>query len=308
MLLRRDPTNPALAEEALRAAVAIARGQGTRAASACSAALTLAKLYQSTGRPAEAHGVLAPALEGFAPTPEMPEIAEAQALLAALRGDGGGQGRGGAARAATGFAGGLWRGAHTLRGGSGAQETTEAFARARKSAQGDKNLPGRLAADYGLWASSYVRGELPAMRAHSEALLSDVEAARNSPEAGIAHRTAGVTCWFGGAYREALEHLERALALFQPGRDDDLAFRFGIDPGVAAMADLAFALWPLGEVERATSLVESVRARLRRPHPRRFARVSGGRPLGTVCADAGRPCARRAGGFRTRAACAVSTI
>jgi hypothetical protein len=26
--------------------------------------------------------VLAPALEGFAPTPEMPEIAEAQALLA----------------------------------------------------------------------------------------------------------------------------------------------------------------------------------------------------------------------------------
>ena len=47
------------------------------------AALSLAKLYQSTGRPAEAHAVLAPALEGFAPTPEMPEIAEAQALLAA---------------------------------------------------------------------------------------------------------------------------------------------------------------------------------------------------------------------------------
>ena len=30
-------------------------------------------------------------------------------------------------------------------------------------------------------------------------------------------------------------HLERALALFQPGRDDDLAFRFGPDAGVAAM-------------------------------------------------------------------------
>ena len=48
------------------------------------AALKLAKLYQSTGRPVEAHDVLAPALEGFSPTPEMPEIAEAQALLAAL--------------------------------------------------------------------------------------------------------------------------------------------------------------------------------------------------------------------------------
>ena len=28
-------------------------------------------------------------------------------------------------------------------------------------------------------------------------------------------------------YEEARNHLERALALFQPGRDDDLAFRFG---------------------------------------------------------------------------------
>ncbi|MFZ0605969.1 MAG: hypothetical protein WAN05_32245, partial [Roseiarcus sp.] len=48
------------------------------------AALALARLYQSTGRPTEAHAVLAPALEGFASTPEMPEIAEAQALLAAI--------------------------------------------------------------------------------------------------------------------------------------------------------------------------------------------------------------------------------
>jgi hypothetical protein len=48
------------------------------------AALSLAKLYQSTARPAEAHAVLAPALGGFAPTPEMPEIEEAQALLMAI--------------------------------------------------------------------------------------------------------------------------------------------------------------------------------------------------------------------------------
>jgi hypothetical protein len=45
----------------------------------------LAKLYQSTGRPADAHGVLAPALEGFSPTSEFPEIEEAQALLATLK-------------------------------------------------------------------------------------------------------------------------------------------------------------------------------------------------------------------------------
>jgi hypothetical protein len=45
---------------------------------------SLAKLYQSTGRPKEAQVILRPTLEGFFATPEMPEIAEAQALLRTL--------------------------------------------------------------------------------------------------------------------------------------------------------------------------------------------------------------------------------
>ena len=81
--MKADPANPARAEEAYLAAIAIARGQGARTFG-LQAGLKLAKLYQSTGRPVEAQGALAPALEGFSPTPEMPEIAEAQALLAAL--------------------------------------------------------------------------------------------------------------------------------------------------------------------------------------------------------------------------------
>ena len=76
--------------------------------------------------------------------------------------------------------------------GFGAPETTEAFARARESASGDKDAPERLAADFGLWASSYTRGELPSMRAHAAAFLSDVEARPDSPEAGVAHRVAGM--------------------------------------------------------------------------------------------------------------------
>jgi hypothetical protein len=48
------------------------------------ASLSLAKLYQSTARPDEAYAVLAPAVEGFTPSPEMPEIAKAQTLLESL--------------------------------------------------------------------------------------------------------------------------------------------------------------------------------------------------------------------------------
>ena len=70
-------------EAALREAIAVAQDQNARSFE-LRAALALAKLYQSTGRPVEAHALLAPALEGFSPTPEMPEIGEAQALLERL--------------------------------------------------------------------------------------------------------------------------------------------------------------------------------------------------------------------------------
>ncbi len=80
-MLECDPANPAPAEKAFQTAIAVAKRQGTRSFE-LRAALALAKLYKSTGRPTDAHAVLAPALEGFSPTPEMPEIEEAQRLLA----------------------------------------------------------------------------------------------------------------------------------------------------------------------------------------------------------------------------------
>ena len=146
--------------------------------------------------------------------------------------------------------------------GHGAPETVEAFTRARKSVSGDEDAPGRLAADYGLWVGSYVRADLPSMRTHAAAFLAGVAARPDLPEAGVAHRLLGTTHCSAGEYAEAREHLERALALFQPGRDDDLAFRFGQDAGVAAMCYLAIASWPLGNIGRAVSLVDGAHERL----------------------------------------------
>jgi predicted ATPase len=83
ILLMLDPANAAHAEEAFCAAIAVAQAQQARSFE-LQAALALAKLYQSTNRPGEARAILTPALEGFAPTLEMPEIAEAQALMERL--------------------------------------------------------------------------------------------------------------------------------------------------------------------------------------------------------------------------------
>ena len=83
ILLKRSPDDPAPAEEAYRVAIGVAKQQGARSYELL-ASLSLARLYQATSRPADADAVLAPALDGFAPTLEMPEIAEAQTLLVAI--------------------------------------------------------------------------------------------------------------------------------------------------------------------------------------------------------------------------------
>jgi predicted ATPase len=83
ILLSRDEANTALAEEAFLTGIAIAREQRARSLE-LRAALSLAKIYHNTNRASDAHNVLAPALEGFSPTPEFPEIGERQTLLAAL--------------------------------------------------------------------------------------------------------------------------------------------------------------------------------------------------------------------------------
>jgi predicted ATPase len=83
ILLKRDRADTAAAEQSLQAAIAIAQSQKARSFE-LRAALALAKLYRAANRDADAHAVLAPALEGFPPNQQFPELSEAQALLAAL--------------------------------------------------------------------------------------------------------------------------------------------------------------------------------------------------------------------------------
>jgi predicted ATPase len=83
ILLRRDPADTAAAEQSLQAAIAIAQSQKTRSVE-LRAALSLAKLYHATGRDADAHGVLALAVEGFLPTRQFPELTDAETLLSTL--------------------------------------------------------------------------------------------------------------------------------------------------------------------------------------------------------------------------------
>jgi predicted ATPase len=261
ILLKRDPANRAPAEEALLTAIAIAQQQKARSFE-LRAALSLAKLYQSTDRAADAHAVLASALEGFASKPELPKIEEAEALLAALA-------ETDEVKDAAAF---RKRQVHLQLSygnaliaarGHGASETTAAFARARELAAGIADPSEQLSIFYGLWVGSFIRCEIALAREIAAAALQLAEHHPGTGEAAVAYRLHGLIYWFVGDFVSARQFLERALALFDPKRDRDLAFRFGQDIGVAFMNYLAFALWPLGETERAQQLEEDAVSRAR---------------------------------------------
>ena len=260
ILLKRDPANPAPRRKPSRPP---SPSRSTRRAQfGLLAALSLAKLYQSTGRPAEAHAVLAPALEGFSPTPEMPEIAEAQALLAALAetdevksAEGQRQRRlhlqtayGQAMMMAKGFA---------------AEETKTAFAHASELAAKADDFAERFAACHGQWTSALVRGEQRRVRELAFPFLKEAEDAGRLVEVGVARRGLALSCLFTGDFLEARTHCERALEVCDPERDRETRERFSDDTGTLAMSCLAVTSWQLGEVDRARELIDEANRRAR---------------------------------------------
>jgi len=206
--------------------------------------------------------VLAPAIEGFPPTSEFPEFETAQTLLAALA-HGDGVQRAAAMRRRRVQLQLAYGNALIAARGHGAPEMTAAFARARELAAGIEDPAERFSVYYGLWVGSFVRSELAPMQEVSEAARQLAERFPDSGEAGVAWRIHGLTHWYQGDFTTARAYLERALASFDPARDNDLAYRFGQDVGVSFMNYLAFALWPLGEIERARQLEEAAVLRAR---------------------------------------------
>ena len=259
LLLKRDPANSAPTEQAFLTAIAVAKQQGTRSFE-LRAALSLAKMYQSTARPADAHAILVPALDGFAPTSEMPEFAEAQALLVALASTD--QVKSAEAQrqrrlhlqTAYGQAM-MWS------KGFAADETRTAFARAAELATNDSSFSERFAAAHGQWTVALLRGELSAARKLAFAMLEEAEDAGYRTEASVARCGLGVINYFRGEFLEAQSQFERALADCDPLSDREVRERFGDDIGAVAMSFLAITGWQLGEVERARELIEAWKRR-----------------------------------------------
>ena len=263
------------------------------------AALALAKLYQSTGRPADAHAVLAPALEGFAPTPEMPEIAEAQALLAALaetdevRAEAAQRRRltqlhvayGNALFAARGY------------GGAGNDGSLRQSPRVGVWRQGRaRTIGGRL----GLMGR-----QLHARRACHRCGRTLRPSSATSRRDPIRPRPASPIAPPGSLAGSPASTRKRGITskgrspCSSPVATTIWPFASDMTPASPRWPILAIASWPLGEVDRAISLIDRMQSRIADlTHVGTLAR---GRMLrGHVRIDARRPRARRAERLRTR--------
>ena len=286
ILLKRDPSNTRPAEDAYRTAIAVAQEQGARTFELF-AALALAKLCQSTGRPVEAHAVLSDALEGFprsllpfgrragdegrtasdggagaltpdpsperergiAPTLEMPEIAEAQALLAALAETNDVKAE--AARRETRSK--LHAGyalATMMTKGFGAEETKAALKRAA-SASESARTPEYWTVIYGRINADMMSGDHRSARAGVEAFLAEAEAAGLPGHAAFARRMRGFLKFLAGELAAARMDLEQALADYDEERDERLRTAFAIDFRSNALTFLGQVAWLLGEPEEA---------------------------------------------------------
>jgi class 3 adenylate cyclase/tetratricopeptide (TPR) repeat protein len=140
--------------------------------------------------------------------------------------------------------------------GFAVEETKAAFARVRELAAQSGNAGERFSEYNGRWVRSYTRGELRSARKAAESFLSEAEAENRAMEAGAARRVLGLTCLSQGEFASARSHLEKALADYDPNRDRESRLRFNVDTGPAAAAYLALALWHLGDVERASALMD----------------------------------------------------
>jgi class 3 adenylate cyclase/predicted ATPase len=254
ILLKRDPVNTALAEEAFLTAIAIAQQQKARSFE-LRAALSLAKLYESTGRAVDAYAALAPALEGFSPKPEFPEIAEAQTLLAALA-DADEVKNAAVARQRRLKLQTNYAKATMLSRGFGSEEAKTAFTRARELAAAIDDTNERFTIYYGLYAGNMARGELGFARQIAETFLREAERGSRTTECGYGRALLGHTCLRQGDLVEAQSNLVQALSIYDPERDREARFRFGQDHGAAARVYLAITKWQLGEVGPARVLIE----------------------------------------------------
>jgi class 3 adenylate cyclase/predicted ATPase len=141
--------------------------------------------------------------------------------------------------------------------GYGAAETAAEFARALTLLRELGESPLWVSVYYGNWAVRYVQAAHQDARLLADEMVAQAEGRRDEIAVLVAHRILGTSQTMLGRSGEALDHLERALQLYDPARHRPLATLVGQDPGAAALAYKAICLGLRGNLDEACRTAEA---------------------------------------------------
>jgi len=144
--------------------------------------------------------------------------------------------------------------------GYAAPEVERTYGRARELCRGLGTPREIFPVLHGLWIFYEVRGELGAARGLADELIALAEREDDAALLLQAHHVVGETAYLRGDLTEALAHLERAIALYDPHAHEPLALLYGLDPGVVSCCYAGWTLGALGRLDRAAERIEEALA------------------------------------------------
>lgn len=135
--------------------------------------------------------------------------------------------------------------------GYAAPETGRAYARALELCQQVGETPQLLPALWSLGSFYYARAEHQKSLELTEHILNLAQRMEDPLQVAMAHWGLGVDLLHVGELVSARGHLEQVIVFYDPQQYRSLAFIYGQDPGVSAMAWAAWTLWFLGYPDQA---------------------------------------------------------
>jgi class 3 adenylate cyclase/tetratricopeptide (TPR) repeat protein len=158
--------------------------------------------------------------------------------------------------------------------GYAAEETRQAFERARSLCLGLQNPPEYFQALYGLWGHSWMGGKNDQALALANEFVSRSRASDDITLSMMAHRIMGSTLLTVGEFKSSREHFEKTIALSKASSQGAIFSQYMVEPQVASLLLAAWDLWFLGYPDQALCHVSealSLARDLRQPYSIAFA-------------------------------------
>ena len=130
--------------------------------------------------------------------------------------------------------------------GFAAPETGRAYARARELCRELGDVPELFPALYGRFIVHFQRGELTVAHDAATELLQLAEDRGDEAARVTGHRIVGSALYHLGRLAESRSHLEKGLALYEPGRDRGSALVYALDTRVVCLFWLVHVLFAQG--------------------------------------------------------------